>query len=289
MFCSIKLIVIKYKSRRDKNPIFELKMNSNTQPTEQEIRKNFNLKTHHQLEGVKSCNSADKAQQEIDRIIAEAEAEGYECKVRRVGNQIHIDKQKKNSEKIIDGHFWVEYKGKNIDLTMDQTAERIKRNGHRLVYLPVSVEDGLGFFNYQMEETKKRHLAKGYIWEEWLEDAIQNYENGLLGDFDCLQGAVVLKHKYGDEATIRYGQIGALKPDGKIYWYFGHPDEPKEMWEKTQGSTDYIRTETEPSRHPNLIYDPRTPPKSKKQGRNDKCLCGSGKKFKVCCGKNYKK
>ena len=27
-------------------------------------------------------------------------------------------------------------------------------------------------------------------------------------------------------------------------------------------------------------------PKKTKIGRNDKCLCGSGKKSKFCCGKN---
>ena len=29
----------------------------------------------------------------------------------------------------------------------------------------------------------------------------------------------------------------------------------------------------------------RTPKKSKKVGRNDPCPCGSGKKYKQCCGK----
>ena len=31
---------------------------------------------------------------------------------------------------------------------------------------------------------------------------------------------------------------------------------------------------------------PNAPHRGKKPGRNDPCLCGSGKKFKACCGKN---
>lgn len=259
------------------------------QPTEQEIRKTFNLKSHHNVEGVKSCSGEDQARKELDRIIAEAEAEGYECKIRRVGNQIHIDKQKKSADFIIDGHFWVEYKGKNIDLTMDQTAERMKQNGHRLVYLPVEQAEGEAFYYTQLAETQARHIAKGHNWDEWIDDVMENYRNGFLGDFDCFQGVVVLKQLYGDEAIIKYGQVGALKPDGNIYWYFGHPDEPKNLWIKKQSATfrdDYLKYETPASRFPHLIYDPRTPPKVKKQKPNEVCLCGSGKKFKKCCGKN---
>ena len=34
------------------------------------------------------------------------------------------------------------------------------------------------------------------------------------------------------------------------------------------------------------MLNPPKPVSSKKVGRNDPCSCGSGKKFKKCCGKN---
>lgn len=261
-------------------------MMNNTQITEQDVKQAFNLKKHQSINEITKCSGAD-AKKELDRIIAEAEAEGYKCNVRRVGNMVHIDKQKINTDKIIDGHFWVEYKGKNMDLTTDELAQTIKGKGDRLVYLPVAEADGLEFYDKIYNRLRDKHIAKGYDWNEWIDDAIEKYENGFLGSFDCVQGAIILKTKYGDEAKIRYGQVGALQPDGLIHWYFGHPDEPKEMWEKDQGTQDFVSRRTNPSSHPTLIYDPRTPAKVKKQKPNEKCLCGSGKKFKICCGRCF--
>jgi hypothetical protein len=261
------------------------------QPTEQQIRNTFGLKKHQEIEGVKKCD-ARGADAEIQRIIAEAEAEGYEVKIRRNGNQIHIDKVKKDTgDKIIDGHFWVEHQGKNKDLTTDALVEKMKRNGHRCVYLPAPQPQAEEFITMVYDRLKTRHLAKGGLWEEWIEEVEDMYDCGELGSFDCVQGAMVLKKKLGDGAKIIYGQVGALRPDGMIHWFFGHPDETPDLWEKLQGNSmnkpGYCSHLTPASRFTNLIYDPRTPASVKKQKPNEKCLCGSGKKFKVCCGKCF--
>jgi uncharacterized protein (UPF0335 family) len=256
--------------------------------TNEDVKQAFNLKKHQSIDKIEKC-SGSKADQEaeLQRIIAEAEAEGYRVNVRRVGNMVHIDKQKPSTDKIIDGHFWVEYKGKNIDLTTDELATKIKGKKDRMVYLPVDEAEGQAFYEEVYNRLRDKHIAKGYDWDEWIEDAVEKYENGFLGSFDCVQGAIVLKTKYGDQAKIRYGQVGALQPDGLIFWYFGHPDEPKEMWEKPRDQTNFMSHKTNPSSHPALIYDPRTPASFKKQKPNEKCLCGSTKKFKVCCGRCF--
>lgn len=252
---------------------------------ETEIKKTFDLKKHHTIQEVKVV-SADKAQAQIETYVKQLEAEGYEVNVRMVGNQVLIDKRKKENDTIIDGHFWVEYRGKNIDLTTDRLVEIIKPKKERLVYLPVALEEGLEFYNQQLEEMKAKHIAKGYDWNEVIADAMTIYGLGKFSSFDCFKGVMVLKELYGDEAVVRYGQLGVLRPNGMIYWYFGHPDEPKELWIKEENSNEYIKTETPASKYPNLIYDPRTPPIIKKQKPNEVCNCGSTKKFKKCCGKN---
>lgn len=258
--------------------------------TETEIRKNFNLKKHQEVEGVKSCRGMNEADAEIKRIVAQAEAEGYEVRVKKVGNQIHIDKTKRTiEEKIIDGHFWVEYRGKNMDLTTDVLIERMKRKGDRCVYLPAPQPEADEFIEKVYNRLREKHIAKGYDWEEWVDEMVERYESGDLSSFDCVGGAMVLKRKLGEEAKIRYGQVGAVDKDGMIYWYFGHPDEDKSLWEKPQGTDikkdGYCFHKTHISRHSSIIYDPRTPPLIKKQKPNEKCLCGSSKKYKVCCGK----
>jgi hypothetical protein len=246
--------------------------------TKQQIIKNLKLKAHQKLEDIKHFNKED-ANAELQRIIAEAEAEGYKCNIKRIGNQIHIDKIKINNktEKIVDGHFWVEHNGQNIDLTTDNLIEAMKRNGHRCVYLPAPQPEADQFINMVYDRLKEKHIAKGGIWEEWLEDVTERYENGCLNSFDCVAGAMVLKNKLGDNAKIVYGQVGALKPDGFIHWYFGHPDEPPTLWEKDNSKEmkpEYITTLTPASRFPNLIYDPRTPelkPKKNKKRKINKC------------------
>ena len=35
-----------------------------------------------------------------------------------------------------------------------------------------------------------------------------------------------------------------------------------------------------------LLAPPRPPESQRRVGRNDRCPCGSGKKFKVCCGRH---
>jgi uncharacterized protein YecA (UPF0149 family) len=37
-------------------------------------------------------------------------------------------------------------------------------------------------------------------------------------------------------------------------------------------------------RAPNLVFSRREPLRSTKVGRNERCRCGSGTKFKKCCG-----
>jgi len=252
----------------------------------QDVRNAFNLKKHQTIEAISKIN-AGEADTELRRIVAELEAEGYSVKVRREGNNVYIDKTKKhNYTKSIDGHFWIEYKGRNFDITTDDIAKKMKKNKHRMVYLPVADELAQGFYDKIYNRLRDTHIAKGYDWNEWIEDVVESHERGELRDYDCVQAIILLKTKYGEQAKVRYGQVGALRSDGMVDWYFGHPDDTQDEWEKGDDAV-YKKHLNPVSNYPHIIYDPRTPASCKKQKPNEICLCGSTKKFKVCCGKMW--
>jgi preprotein translocase subunit SecA len=63
----------------------------------------------------------------------------------------------------------------------------------------------------------------------------------------------------------------------KIFWVqVGHEQEIEELEEQHQQRMVFNLGDHEP---------PQLPAHVRKSGRNDPCPCGSGKKFKKCCGK----
>ncbi|MGL5176107.1 MAG: YchJ family protein [Cetobacterium sp.] len=99
-----------------------------------------------------------------------------------------------------------------------------------------------------VEETKKWALNS-----EWLGLEIVSTEGGKEEDSE---GIVEFKafYKENGQDVVHHEKSQFLKVDGQ-WMYFG--------WLPLQG----------------------TIVKEEKIGRNDPCLCGSGKKFKKCCGK----
>ena len=99
-----------------------------------------------------------------------------------------------------------------------------------------------------VEETKKWALNS-----EWLGLEIVSTEGGKEEDSE---GIVEFKafYKENGQDVVHHEKSQFLKVDGKWYYY---------GWLPLQG----------------------TIVKEEKIGRNDPCLCGSGKKYKKCCGK----
>ena len=227
----------------------------------------------------------------VRKIVEDARRKGCEVVVKQDGNHFHVEQINVfTSDQHIDGHFWVTHQGKIYDVTSAEHVERMKRVGHRAVYLPAPEPHAENFIKKVIGDLRRNTEMRGGCWEDNITVNQMRYENGMLSGFDCVQGALVLKRMLGDEAKICYGQFGSLKPDGMIYWFFGHPHEPPSIWQKKKGEQEFIDTETHSSTHPTLIYDPRTPEivKPPKQKPNDKCACRCGKKYKMCCGRLIK-
>lgn len=88
---------------------------------------------------------------------------------------------------------------------------------------------------------------------QWLK--IRNVENGGTED---LAGTVefVSRYRKNSKAFDHHEVAEFLKEDGR--WYFKDGQAPQPVQAVRQGA---------------------------KIGRNDRCICGSGKKYKKCCGK----
>lgn len=102
--------------------------------------------------------------------------------------------------------------------------------------------------NIDIEETRKWALNS-----EWLKLEILSTENGTENDNE---GIVEFKAYYKEDGkdVIHHEKSKFIKENGK-WFYHG--------WLPLQG----------------------TIVKEDKIGRNDPCVCGSGKKYKKCCGK----
>jgi len=122
------------------------------------------------------------------------------------------------------------------------------------------------------------------------------YRDDLIDDYDC---------PFNDAHEIIYG-IGGRNPDldwvhkfnGEIrttdWWECIEMEEPDDVYlsylEKKQDFFDSESCDIDPGEE---VFDdeyvlPIKPyvREGKKTGRNDPCPCGSGKKYKKCCGKN---
>lgn len=109
-------------------------------------------------------------------------------------------------------------------------------------------------------------IAKKYkvniILPNGIEIPMLDVLEGNLHGFDILIGMDI----------ITQGDFAITHSDGKTTFTFRIPSVEK---------LDFVRTPTSP-----LPSAPITSPK--KVGRNDPCPCGSGKKYKKCCGRSEK-
>lgn len=113
-------------------------------------------------------------------------------------------------------------------------------------------------------------LGPGEVYRE----IKQAYEEGLVG-------TMVIRLEEVEEA-VRLGNGQALARLAKNPHYQVIHDAIKEMewWACFQPKEGRTKKRTQPQ--PGLQGPPRLAPP--KVGRNDPCPCGSGKKYKKCCG-----
>ena len=127
-------------------------------------------------------------------------------------------------------------------------------------------------------EYVKRTLApesrKGFDVAEMKESAKQVKWKGLTvtatekGGADDDTGTVTFIARYGaGEDSIEHHEVSTFRKDEAGQWFF-------------------VDGDAETRREGEVISAPQVTIKrdKPKQGRNDVCLCGSGKKFKKCCG-----
>jgi hypothetical protein len=100
-----------------------------------------------------------------------------------------------------------------------------------------------------------------------------------------------------NNSTCPYCSSRVIKPNFKTVFYFDEdgntlpcPDSTYYICEKCNESFLYINGKLESCASGFIdvpINDREEAEKSNKIGRNEKCTCGSGLKYKNCCGKNY--
>lgn len=154
-------------------------------------------------------------------------------------------------------------------------------------------------------ETQMSKQQSDYFWGRYFDQEKGIYEKLLAAPDEVVTGTVKeLAEKYGVELSIMTGfldgindslkeqnPIGTMEEDtpvnlgfdkellyknmvaAKADWLYGLPqwndifseERQKELYKEQKSSTTIV--------------------KGKKIGRNDPCPCGSGKKYKHCCGK----
>lgn len=144
------------------------------------------------------------------------------------------------------------------------------------------------------------------LWNHYFELEKGIYEQILSNPDEVVSGTVKeLAEKYGVDLMIMVGFLDGINDSLKeknpidtmeedtqvnlgydpesLYW---HMVEAKAQWLYELPQWDALLTE---ERRKELYKDQKnsgTIRKEKKIGRNDPCPCGSGKKYKKCCGKN---
>ena len=114
---------------------------------------------------------------------------------------------------------------------------------------------------------------------------------GITGNIACLKkeyynlftGEVICETKYGSEPTITTDKLLFVKTKNEQVAKIDLVTCEVEFFgEAKEDPLDklYSKSEALPPKKEETL------PVLKKQGRNDICRCGSGKKYKFCCGKN---
>ena len=222
------------------------------------MSKMFNSTKSRTIEEIRNSNcdncvesTGNKAK--LLKMIAELEEEHGVGNVNveiLAGGQVHIttnEFQYNLAEEIIDGHFWVETPDGEVynDLTGAEHIARMEAKGDTPVYLPANHDDEARFIAYKMLMVQKNIDKLGE------EDYYRALANKRMTGFDCFQNATLMAYQTG--YRMRYGHFGAMKPNGMIYWFFGHPKNKYEDFEVKKDKKDYKSGETHYSDIPYLL------------------------------------
>ncbi|MCH5267901.1 MAG: SEC-C domain-containing protein [Lachnospiraceae bacterium] len=143
------------------------------------------------------------------------------------------------------------------------------------------------------------------IWDKYFEQEKSIYEQLLAAPDEVVTGTVQqLADKYGMELNYMAGFLDGIneslkeanpieemdadttvKLDIDLEQLYYHMVEAKADWLYELPAWDNLLT---PERRKELYREQKksgTVVKEKKVGRNDPCPCGSGKKYKFCCGR----
>jgi len=125
--------------------------------------------------------------------------------------------------------------------------------------------------------------------EEVVEDIRQAYKDGLVDPrsiaWEDIEDALALGQGVSMERlTSRYRLITDVAKEMGWWYCFNRETGTEDTWEEEPGEADDLSVPSGPPLSSFEILEPirRAQPKV---GRNDPCPCGSGKKFKKCCGR----
>lgn len=160
-----------------------------------------------------------------------------------------------NTPMALDAHVWVVKDNKIIDLTTDAHVDMAFQLGYRLVYFPYPKEKSDEVVNSRINSLKERNSARGRTWDEWL-DNMETLLSTNIKSNDCIQSSIVYQARNGGE--IMAGCFGTYLPSSdKVFWLFGHPDDPE--WMKPKNSTSKSKYTYLTQVTLDLIWDDRTP------------------------------
>lgn len=195
----------------------------------------------------------------------------------------------------VDAHFWVERDGKIYDSNSIWAMDMmILFNVEKVCYIPLKDSDAI--VEEYTRQRREQLSREGYDWDTAMERIECNGDSSVRGR--CWQAAMLEQYKNGGRVVIGY--FGFIK-DGVCEWLYGHPlNRDEEIWRSGDDPTgvnnlgvstpitkDVILVDYRNligQSYPDLIPELR-PASRIKLGRNDKCHCGSNKKYKKCCGK----
>jgi hypothetical protein len=205
----------------------------------------------------------------------------------------------KNLSEIIDEKFCSEieiYQGYviNEEVSEDREyADYLEEMHGDIEMFPLSEEGLMKYLEpYYYEETDEAKMLYAYIIKELSPDDDDSMDpSDFLDDLHdyarrdvTMEGIMGLVEEYEfpveeSEAPIFIGLIYAAMNNCRRWSNNGWT--PKELYEKNRLERESDKEKNLPD---NVILFPQK--KAAKIGRNDPCPCGSGKKYKNCCGKN---
>jgi hypothetical protein len=118
---------------------------------------------------------------------------------------------------------------------------------------------------------------------ELLEDVRQAYADGLVdesvADLEGIERSLAAPKPWRrDRQHLITDAIAEME-----WWSSFHPED---SWPRQQGNLEPLRPPpATPAPAPSVYAAPKPLVREPKIGRNDPCPCGSGKKYKKCCGK----